>query len=117
LVILLVNIFLLSTCSNCGFRPVLSEQSAVAAAAAAAAAQRSANHPPLFLPPHLAAQFTHQPLFPGLKGESQHTPSQSISDKINPNHFGLIKLSGVGRKQQMLLVKDKSKSNLCPDQI
>jgi len=85
----------------------------VAAAAAAAAAQRSANHPPLFLPPHLAAQFTHQPLFPGLKGESQ----QSISDKINPNHFGLIKLSGVGRKQQMLLVKDKSKSNLCPEQI
>ncbi|KMY87934.1 homeobox protein aristaless [Drosophila simulans] len=61
--------------SNCGFRPVLSEQSAVAAAAAAAAAQRSANHPPLFLPPHLAAQFTHQPLFPGLKGVS---PFQSL---------------------------------------
>lgn len=60
----------LSFYSNCGFRPVLSEQSAVAAAAAAAAAQRSAaNHPPLFLPPHLAAQFSHQPLFPGLKGE------------------------------------------------
>lgn len=60
----------LCLCSNCGFRPVLSEQSAVAAAAAAAAAQRSAaNHPPLFLPPHLAAQFSHQPLFPGLKGE------------------------------------------------
>ncbi|KAH8369028.1 hypothetical protein KR200_004523 [Drosophila serrata] len=61
--------------SNCGFRPVLSEQSAVAAAAAAAAAQRSANHPPLFLPPHLAAQFSHQPLFPGLKGVS---PFQSL---------------------------------------
>ncbi|ALC38853.1 CG34340 [Drosophila busckii] len=61
--------------NNCGFRPVLSEQSAVAAAAAAAAAQRSANHPPLFLPPHLAAQFTHQPLFPGLKGVS---PFQSL---------------------------------------
>ncbi|KAH8412004.1 hypothetical protein KR222_006601, partial [Zaprionus bogoriensis] len=61
--------------ANCGFRPVLSEQSAVAAAAAAAAAQRSANHPPLFLPPHLAAQFSHQPLFPGLKGVS---PFQSL---------------------------------------
>ncbi|XP_034473702.1 homeobox protein aristaless [Drosophila innubila] len=61
--------------TNCGFRPVLSEQSAVAAAAAAAAAQRSANHPPLFLPPHLAAQFSHQPLFPGLKGVS---PFQSL---------------------------------------
>ncbi|XP_030383871.1 homeobox protein OTX1 A [Scaptodrosophila lebanonensis] len=60
--------------TNCGFRPVLSEQSAVAAAAAAAA-QRNANHPPLFLPPHLAAQFTHQPLFPGLKGVS---PFQSL---------------------------------------
>ncbi|KAH8283515.1 hypothetical protein KR018_004630 [Drosophila ironensis] len=64
-----------ATDSNCGFRPVLSEQSAVAAAAAAAAAQRTANHPPLFLPPHLAAQFTHQPLFPGLKGVS---PFQSL---------------------------------------
>ncbi|XP_017007152.2 homeobox protein aristaless [Drosophila takahashii] len=61
--------------SNCGFRPVLSEQSAVAGAAAAAAAQRGANHPPFFLPPHLAAQFTHQPLFPGLKGVS---PFQSL---------------------------------------
>ncbi|EDW63742.2 uncharacterized protein Dvir_GJ11355 [Drosophila virilis] len=62
---------------NCGFRPVLSDQNSVAAAAAAAAAaaQRSANHPPLFLPPHLAAQFTHQPLFPGLKGVS---PFQSL---------------------------------------
>ncbi|KAH8413128.1 hypothetical protein KR009_008200 [Drosophila setifemur] len=61
--------------SSCGFRPVLSEQSAVAAAAAAAAAQRNANHPPLFLPHHLAAQFSHQPLFPGLKGVS---PFQSL---------------------------------------
>ncbi|KRF81789.1 homeobox protein aristaless [Drosophila virilis] len=63
--------------NNCGFRPVLSDQNSVAAAAAAAAAaaQRSANHPPLFLPPHLAAQFTHQPLFPGLKGVS---PFQSL---------------------------------------
>ncbi|XP_017155386.1 homeobox protein aristaless [Drosophila miranda] len=65
-----------SSDNNCGFRPVLSEQSAVAAAAAAAAAQRGTNHhPPLFLPPHLAAQFSHQPLFPGLKGCS---PFQSL---------------------------------------
>ncbi|XP_039952910.1 homeotic protein ocelliless isoform X1 [Bactrocera tryoni] len=60
--------------SNCGFRPVLNDNSG-SVVASGAGAQRSTTtaHPPLFLPPHLASlssQFTHQPLFPGLKGVS-----------------------------------------------